>query len=266
MPVFVILGSRQSVIQQMSRRADLSGHRNAMHVSVRLQTRDWPDNVCFWMSSTHRVLTATQCNESKRKRISVQSLDQRHLKLLKSSSEQPTEPSKHLRCHVGSLLTSTGSHSRAGQACLAARQTSSMGLHLSTLASAAVTAKTQTTYLEALRQLLGWLARATLLHNWTALAWDQTLAEYLEWSYDLGITQDMASMALAAVRWSLPNLPRPMSRSFPSAIACLQGWKRLEPGSSRPALGCWCCWWRARLQNTIKKSCVSTFACSSRRT
>ena len=36
------------------------------------------------MSSTHRVPPVTQCNESKRKRISVPSLDQRPLKLLKS--------------------------------------------------------------------------------------------------------------------------------------------------------------------------------------
>ena len=52
-------------------------------------------------------------------------------------------------------------------------------------------------------------------------------------SDDQDTTQDMASKTLAAVRWALPNLPRPVSRCFPSAIACLQGWKRLEPGSSR---------------------------------
>ena len=57
--------------------------------------------------------------------------------------------------------------------------------------------------------------------------------ECLEWSYDQGTTQDMASKTLAAVRRALPNLPRPMSRSFLSAIACLQGWKRLDPGASR---------------------------------
>ena len=68
MPVFVIGESRQSVIQQMSRHADSSIHRNTMRASVRLQTRDCPDNVCFWMSSTHRVLAATLCNESKRRR------------------------------------------------------------------------------------------------------------------------------------------------------------------------------------------------------
>ena len=34
--------------------------------------------------------------------------------------------------------------------------------------------------------------------------------------------------------WEHPNLPRPTSRSHPSGIACLQGWKRLEPGASRP--------------------------------
>ena len=54
-------------------------------------------------------------------------------------------------------------------------QASSMGLHLSTLSSAAVATKTQTTYLRALRLLFGWLAQPTTLHDWTAPTWDQTL-------------------------------------------------------------------------------------------
>ena len=62
-----------------------------------------------------------------------------------------------------------------------------------------------------------------------------------------------------AKRWQrCCGLPRPMSRSFISAIACLQSWRRLEPE--------WCSWWRAGLKNIIKSSWVSTFACSSRRT
>ena len=131
------------------------------------------------MSLTHRVLTATLCNKSKRKRISVPSLDQRPLKLFKSSSAQPTRPSKPLLYRLGSPLTSAGdrrlrrqrrsqnSHCRAGQACLAAHHASSMELHLSTLASSAVAAKTQTMYLQALRLLLCWLVRPTIRHDWT---------------------------------------------------------------------------------------------------
>ena len=65
--------SRQSVIQQMSRHADSSGHRNIMGGSVRLPTRDCPNNVRVCTSSTHRVLTATLSNESKRKRTPVPS-------------------------------------------------------------------------------------------------------------------------------------------------------------------------------------------------
>ena len=56
-----------------------------------------PRQCVFWLSWTHRVLTAS--NESTRKRISVPSLDQQPLKQLKSSNELPTEQSKHLRCH-----------------------------------------------------------------------------------------------------------------------------------------------------------------------
>ena len=143
-------------IQQTSRHADSSGHRNTMRASVRLQTQGGPDNVSSWMSSTHRVLTATLCNESKRA-----SLDQRPLKLLKNN-EQATEPSKPLLCRLGSLLTSTGDRRFRQQ-----RRTLTAELGkcawpptrpLATLASAAVATKTQTTSLQALGFLLGWLA------------------------------------------------------------------------------------------------------------
>ena len=124
------------VLLMPERLADSSGHRSTLRASVRPQSRDCPDKVSF---------VATLCNESKRKRISVATLDQRPLKLCKSSSEQPTEPPMHLRCRLGSFFTSTGerrlrrqrrsqdSHSRAGQACSAVHRTSSMALHLQRL-------------------------------------------------------------------------------------------------------------------------------------
>ena len=109
-----------------------------------------------------------------------------------------------------------------------------MVLHLSTLASAAVTTKTQTTYLGGASPAPWLVGPPENKQRLDSADRDQTLAEYLEWSYDHVKTQDMASKTLAAVRWALPNLSQPMSRSFPSAIACLQGCRRLEPGSSRP--------------------------------
>ena len=60
------------------------------------------------MSSTHRVLTATLCTDSKRERISLHSLDQRPLKLLKNGNRLPTGPSKPLLYHLDSPLTSAG--------------------------------------------------------------------------------------------------------------------------------------------------------------
>ena len=87
-----------------------------------------------------------------------------------------------------------------------------------------------------------------------APTWDQTLAEHLEWSHDQSTTQDMASKTLAAVRWALPNLPQPMSRSFSSAITCLL-----------QRQGYWYCWWLDGWRNTTKHFWVSTFACSSKR-
>ena len=194
------------------------------------------------LSSTHQVLTATLCNESKRKRISVPSLDQRPLKLLKSSNRQPTGPSKSRLYHLGSPLTEIDAFAdNVGAKNLAAGP----GKHARLFTRPHQWDCTSRRWLlrrlprkdrpcTCLRLLLCWLARPTIQHDWTAPTWDQTLAEYLEWSYDQGATQDMASETLAAVRWPLPNLPRPMSRSFSSATACLQGWKHLEPGSSCP--------------------------------
>ena len=45
MPVLVSGGSRQSVVKQMTRHADSSGHRITTHPSVRLQAQVCPDNV-----------------------------------------------------------------------------------------------------------------------------------------------------------------------------------------------------------------------------
>ena len=96
-----------------------------------------------------------------------------------------------------------------------------MGLHLSTSATAAVAAKTQTT-------CFAWLAGH---HDWTAPGSDAGGVRGVELrpAHDTGRGQQDAGSG-----WALPNLPRPMSRTFASAIACLQGWRRLEPGSSRP--------------------------------
>ena len=44
-PVFVVGGSRPSVIQQMHHHADSSVHRNTSQASVKLQAQDCPDNV-----------------------------------------------------------------------------------------------------------------------------------------------------------------------------------------------------------------------------
>ena len=124
----------------------------------------------------------------------------------------------HPRHRLGSLLTSTGDR------------------RLRLDAGFCCSCRKNTDYVLGGSSPAPWLVgRPTQPHDWTAPAWDQTLAEYLEWSYDQGTTQDMASKTLAAVRWAFPNRPRPMSRSFPSAIACLQGWKRLELGSARSA-------------------------------
>ena len=188
--MFAIGGSRQSAILQMGHHEDSSGHHSTVYVSARLQTQGFPDNVCPWISSTHRVLTATLCNESKRKRISVPSLDQRPLKLLKNSNEQPTEPSKPLPDRLGSLLPNAGdrrlrrqrrsqdSHIRAGQACLAIRQASSMGPHDAGVCGGG---RESTDDVLASSSPSPWVVGPTdNTHDWTVPIWYQTLAEYRE--------------------------------------------------------------------------------------
>ena len=143
-----------------------------------------------------------------------------------------------------------------------------MGLHLSTLASAAVTTKTQTTYLEALRLLLGWLARPKLPHDWSA----QTLGPNTGGISGMELRPGNDTGHGQQRRWQRggghfrsSRDPRHEASLRPSPASRAGGaWNRDPPAHQRR--GCWCSWWRAGMQNIIKSSWVSTFACSSRRT
>ena len=76
----------------------------------------------------------------------------------------------------------------------------------------------------------------------------------------------MASKTLAAVRWALPNLPRPMSRSFSSAIACLLG--LLSPTSAKgtgAAGGSLACGTQPKTSGTLPFVCSSKRACNRRK-
>ena len=230
------------------------------------------------MSLTHGVLTATLCNESKRRRISVPSLDQRPLKLLKNRSGLPSGPSKPLLFRLASPLTSArdrhlrrqrrsqDSHSWAGQACTAAHQASSTGLHLSALASAAIGRQNTDDVLtsSALSPLLVGPVDNTSpvgLRQLGIRRWWSTLSGIT----NQGATQHMASKTLAAVRWALPNLPRPVSRSVGHRL--LRRRSAWSPGivSSTRAEGFQYCRWLDGPRNTTKNSWVSTFVCSSKR-
>ena len=180
-----------------------------MRASVRLQTRDCPDNVCLWMSSTHRVPSrAAASNQQSRQSICsttwVRSWPALEIGAFADNVEAKiltAEPDKH--AWPPTRLHSWDRTSRRWLLRQLPQKHKKNALAGSSLAP--------------------WLAGATDTNSRldsTSLGSDP--------GYDQGRTQDMASKTLAAVRWALPNLPRPMSRSFPSAIA------RLEPGSSRP--------------------------------
>ena len=175
----------------------------------------------------------------------------------------------HLRYRLGSFFTSTGerrhrrqrrsqdSHSRARQACLAAHLASSMALHLE---------EPQTTYLEALRLLLGWFVGWLAPLDTTSrlasagLKSDSGRVRGVELRPGHNTGNDQQDARSSAVGAS--EFPATMSRSLPSAIACPKRWKRLEPGSSRrtSAQSAGADGGALALQNTIKNSWVSAFA------
>ena len=168
------------------------------------------------MSLTHQAVQRVQTEENLRALLGpvaaepAQEQQRAANRAVKASALPPGFAlDKRWRSTPSPTTSHQDSHSLAGGACAAAQQALSMGLHLSTLASAAVAARTETMYMQALL-LCFWFARPAILHDWTATTWDQTPAEYFEWSFGQATTQDIASKTLPAVRWALPGLPRPL--------------------------------------------------------
>ncbi|CAK0874888.1 unnamed protein product [Prorocentrum cordatum] len=115
-----------------------------------------------------------------------------------------------------------------------AEEAEELGFHISSLAAAAVTTATQSNYLNALRKLLAWLHVPRAPQRLPASEWDLLLEQYVEFLHDRGLPEGDASSTLAAVRWALPELPRPLRRGLPLATAAVTGWRRLEKPLSRP--------------------------------
>ncbi|CAK0855849.1 unnamed protein product, partial [Prorocentrum cordatum] len=115
-----------------------------------------------------------------------------------------------------------------------AEEAEELGFHITSLAAAAVTTATQSNYLNALRKLLAWLHVPSAPQRLPASEWDLLLEQYVEFLHDRGLPEGDASSTLAAVRWALPELPRPLRRGLPLATAAVTGWRRLEKPLSRP--------------------------------
>ncbi|CAK0856442.1 unnamed protein product, partial [Prorocentrum cordatum] len=116
----------------------------------------------------------------------------------------------------------------------AARRESWGSTSCSSLAAAAVTPVTQDNYLNALRKLLAWMRVAKASRRFLACEWGLLLEQYVEFLHDRGLPEGDAASALAAVRWALPELPRPLRQGLPLATAAVTGWRRLEKPLSRP--------------------------------
>ena len=94
---------------------------------------------------------------------------------------------------------------------------------------------TQSRYVQALEQFL---AHWMMVHmpSWTAPAWDAALQDHVELLYESGKDRGAASRVVSAVLWLRPELGQPMKTVLPHAFAALRGWRRLEPGLTRPPL------------------------------
>ncbi|CAK0856952.1 unnamed protein product, partial [Prorocentrum cordatum] len=106
------------------------------------------------------------------------------------------------------------------------------GFTISYLAAAAVMSATQRNYLQALRRPLAWL-RVPRAPPLAAVDWGLMLEQHV-YLRDRGLPEGDAACTLAAVRWGLPRLPRPLRRGLPLATAAAIGWRRLEKPLSRP--------------------------------
>lgn len=126
------------------------------------------------------------------------------------------------------MASTAQSKARLTSAALAA-----MGLLLSPLEVASVAAETQLSYVRLLQALLLWLLMAKLPKHWEASTWDEILVDFFEHEYDRGASQATAGKTLAAIRWSMPSIPRPTKIGLPHAHGVWLGWKRLEPQHSR---------------------------------
>ena len=107
--------------------------------------------------------------------------------------------------------------------------------HLSCLAAQSVRPITQVSYLRCLALLLGYLGRLCL-PSWSATVWDEVLEKYLEHLFEENLCYETGSRVLAGLRWADPALPGPQKVAFPRATRILAGWRRIEPGMSRPPI------------------------------
>eukprot|EP00973_Karenia_brevis_P032512 4484608-Karenia_brevis.AAC.1 len=90
-----------------------------------------------------------------------------------------------------------------------------LGITLTLLQCSVVRPSTQQSYLRALGLLLVWMNQHKLPLNMAAMEWDELLEDYILNLYERGKGKGLGSQTLAALRWAMPRLPRPLRMAFP---------------------------------------------------
>ena len=70
--------------------------------------------------------------------------------------------------------------------------------------------------------------------NYEPRLWDDALEDYIQYMYEHGMSKEKASRTVYGIAWAFPMWKHGVMGALPLARACLSGWGKLEPGTSRP--------------------------------
>ena len=86
-----------------------------------------------------------------------------------------------------------------------------------------------------LKLLVRWLGQAQL-PKWGGPAGDEIAEKFLTHLAEGGYPRSTETTLVAAWRWAVPGIKRPLAQRLPRTSAALRGWALQEPGHSRPPI------------------------------